>query len=99
MVGRRPDLVKRAPEPALSDQASPRRRAKSAAPRNQAPCMNARFSLGIDLGTSNSAIAIADVETDRTRIVEIAQIMGPNQVGETPMLASALYVPHGEEFP
>ena len=37
--------------------------------------MNARFSLGIDLGTSNSAIAIADVKTDQTRIVEIAQIL------------------------
>ena len=61
--------------------------------------MNARFSLGIDLGTSNSAIAIAEVETDQTRIVEIAQILGPNQLGETPTLASALYVPHGEEFP
>jgi hypothetical protein len=61
--------------------------------------MNARFSLGIDLGTSNSAIAIADLETDQTRIVEIAQILGPNQLGETPTLASALYVPHCEEFP
>jgi hypothetical protein len=61
--------------------------------------MNARFSLGIDLGTSNSAIAIADVETDQTRIVEIAQILGPNQLGEAPTLASALYVPHNEEFP
>jgi molecular chaperone DnaK (HSP70) len=61
--------------------------------------MNARFTLGIDLGTSNSAIACADVETDQTRIVEIAQILGPNQLGETPTLASALYVPHGEEFP
>ena len=36
--------------------------------------MDARFSLGIDLGTSNSAIAIVDLETDQTRIVEIAQI-------------------------
>jgi hypothetical protein len=61
--------------------------------------MNARFSLGIDLGTSNSAIAVADVETDETRIIEIAQILGPNQLGEAPTLASALYVPHNEEFP
>jgi len=61
--------------------------------------MNARFSLGIDLGTSNSAIAVADLETDQTRIVEITQILGPNQLGETPTLASALYVPHCEEFP
>ncbi len=61
--------------------------------------MNARFSLGIDLGTSNSAIAVADVETDETRIIEIAQILGPNQLGEAPTLASALYIPHSEEFP
>ena len=61
--------------------------------------MNARFSLGIDLGTSNSAVAIADLETDQTRIVDIAQILGPNQLGGRPTLASALYVPHGEEFP
>src|SRR5215472_1977456 len=61
--------------------------------------MNARFSLGIDLGTSNSAVAIADLETDQTRIVDIAQILEPNQLGGRPTLASALYVPHGEEFP
>ncbi len=61
--------------------------------------MNVRFSLGIDLGTSNSAIAVADLESDQTRIVEITQILRPNQVGEMPTLASALYVPHSEEFP
>src|SRR6516165_10064577 len=61
--------------------------------------MNARFSLGIDLGTSNSAAAIADLETDQTRIVDITQILGPNQLGERPTLASALYVPHSQEFP
>ena len=61
--------------------------------------MNVRFSLGIDLGTSNSAIAVADLETDQTKIVEVTQILGPNQLGEMPMMASALYVPHCEEFP
>jgi molecular chaperone DnaK (HSP70) len=61
--------------------------------------MNARFSLGIDLGTSNSAIAVADLESGQTRIIEIAQTLGPNQLGEMPTLASALYVPHQEEFP
>ena len=44
--------------------------------------MNVRFSLGIDLGTSNSAIAVADLETDQTKIVEVTQILGPNQLGE-----------------
>src|SRR5215471_11552084 len=61
--------------------------------------MNVRFSLGIDLGTSNSAIAVADVESDQTRIVEITQVLGPKQIGEMLTQASALYVPHSEEFP
>jgi molecular chaperone DnaK (HSP70) len=61
--------------------------------------MNARFSLGIDLGTSNSAIAVADLESGQTRIIDIAQTLGPNQLGEMPTLASTLYVPHREEFP
>ena len=61
--------------------------------------MNARFSVGIDLGTSHSAVAVADLETGETRIVDITQILGPNQFGERPTLASALYVPHSEEFP
>ncbi len=61
--------------------------------------MNARFSLGIDLGTSNSAIAVSDLEAEETTIVEVAQIVGQNQLGERPSLASALYLPHPEEFP
>ncbi|MFO1126879.1 MAG: Hsp70 family protein [Rhodospirillales bacterium] len=61
--------------------------------------MTHRFSLGIDLGTSNSAIAITDLETDQTRLVEITQVLGPNRVGEKPILPSALYIPHPDEFP
>jgi len=61
--------------------------------------MSARFSLAIDLGTSNSAIAIADLESGETRIIEIAQILGPNQIGELPTLPSASYIPHSAEFP
>jgi molecular chaperone DnaK (HSP70) len=61
--------------------------------------MNARFSVGIDLGTSNSAMAVADLETERTAIVEITQSLSPNQVGERPTLPSALYLAHPEEFP
>ena len=61
--------------------------------------MSARFSLAIDLGTSNSAIAIADLESGETRIIEIAQTLGPNQIGEMPTLPSAVYIPHSDEFP
>src|ERR1700693_2013313 len=61
--------------------------------------MSTRFSLGIDLGTSNSAIALTDLETDQTEVLEVTQILGPNQVGEKPILPSALYIPHRDEFP
>ena len=60
--------------------------------------MKARFSLGIDLGTSNCAMALTDLETDRTEVLPIPQILAANQLGEKPTLASALYLPHPEEF-
>ena len=60
--------------------------------------MKARFSLGIDLGTSNCAMALTDLETDRTEVLPIAQILAANQLGEKLTLASALYLPHPEEF-
>jgi hypothetical protein len=61
--------------------------------------MNARFSLGIDLGTSNSAMAVGDIESGETRIVQIPQFLGPNQLGEMATLPSTIYIPHQEEFP
>ncbi len=61
--------------------------------------MKARLSLGIDLGTSNCAMALTDLETDRTEVLPIPQILAANQLGEKPTLASATYLPHPEEFP
>lgn len=61
--------------------------------------MTHRFSFGIDLGTSNSAVAVTDLESDETEVVEIAQALRPNQIGEMPTLPSALYIPHPDEFP
>ena len=61
--------------------------------------MTARFSLGIDLGTSNCAMSLTDLDTDRTEIVQIPQCVAANQLAEKPTLASALYLPHPEEFP
>jgi hypothetical protein len=61
--------------------------------------MSVRFSFGIDLGTTNSAIAVTDLESDLTEIVDITQVLSPNQVGEKPTLPSALYIPHRDEFP
>ena len=53
----------------------------------------------IDLGTSNSAVAADDFAPDETVIVEVTQILRPNQVGEQTTLPSALYIPHPDEFP
>src|SRR6516165_8005605 len=61
--------------------------------------MSTRFSLGIDLGTTNSAIALTDLETDQTEVLEVTQILGTNHIGEKPTLPSALYIPHRDEFP
>ncbi len=61
--------------------------------------MAPRFSLGIDLGTSNSAIALAKVEDGQPEILEITQPLGPGRIGEKPTLPSAVYIPHPDEFP
>src|SRR5438309_3977695 len=61
--------------------------------------MTKRFSLGIDLGTTNCAIALTDLEADKTEVLEVTQILGPNRIGERPTFPSALYIPHRDEFP
>src|SRR5882757_407698 len=61
--------------------------------------MSTRFSLGIDLGTTNSAIALTNLESDQTEVLEVTQIIGPNQIGEKPTLPSALYITHRDEYP
>jgi molecular chaperone DnaK (HSP70) len=60
--------------------------------------MSKLFGLGIDLGTTNSALAIEEFANGRAQIVELTQILGVNQIGEKPTLPSALYIPHPDEF-
>jgi molecular chaperone DnaK (HSP70) len=60
--------------------------------------MSAKFSFGIDLGTSNSAVAIEDFGGNRSAIVEMTQLLAPNRAAEKPILPSAVYIPHPEEF-
>jgi len=60
--------------------------------------MAPRYSLGIDLGTSNSAMALGAVDGDGADILDVTQIVGPNRIGEKPTLPSALYIPHAQEF-
>lgn len=60
--------------------------------------MEKKFVLGIDLGTSNSAVALCDLASGESRVVEVTQILAPNQVGERSSLPSALYLPRASEF-
>jgi hypothetical protein len=43
-------------------------------------------------------MALTDLETDRTDVFPITQILAANQLGEKLTLASALYLPHPKEF-
>src|SRR5215469_9107962 len=61
--------------------------------------MSTSFSLGIDLGTSNSAVAMEGFAEERSAIVEMTQLLASNRLGEQPTLPSAVYIPHPEEFP
>lgn len=60
--------------------------------------MEKKFVLGIDLGTSNSAVTLCDLSNGESRVVEVTQILAPNQVGERSSLPSALYLPSESEF-
>ncbi len=64
-----------------------------------------RYVVGIDLGTTNNALAYADTQevTDDKpapiRALAIPQVVGVNDVGERPVLPSFLYLPADKEFP
>ena len=64
-----------------------------------------RFVVGIDLGTTNSALAYADTaeatpDAPATiRALGIPQVVGVNEVGERPVLPSFLYLAAPKEFP
>lgn len=60
--------------------------------------MDKKFTLGIDLGTSNSAITVTHLESSESRVVDVTQIVGENQIGEQSTLPSALYIPNASEF-
>ncbi|MCX5747038.1 MAG: Hsp70 family protein [Proteobacteria bacterium] len=55
--------------------------------------------LGIDLGTTNTALACADVDTGLAQSVGITQIVGPGEVAERPSLPSFLLLPSEHEVP
>src|SRR5690606_25840072 len=53
--------------------------------------------LGIDLGTSNCALALSTAE--QADILDITQVLGPNRIGEKRTFASAVFFPAPGRFP
>jgi hypothetical protein len=63
----------------------------------------AKYIVGIDLGTTNSALAFCDAtaseEESRIEVCSIPQLVNPNEVAERSLLPSFLYVPGEFDFP
>ncbi len=65
---------------------------------------DARFIVGIDLGTTNSALAYIDRQapdgrTDAIRLFQIPQLTGLGEVSRLPVLPSFLYLPGRFDIP
>jgi hypothetical protein len=62
--------------------------------------VNTRFVVGIDLGTTNCALAWAGGEDDRPiQVQEIPQLLNPGEPGRLSLLPSFLFVPGELDFP
>ncbi len=63
-----------------------------------------RFSIGIDLGTTNSAVSYFELSRSAARGAEqtmlaVPQVTAPGVVENKPLLPSFLYLPQAQEFP
>jgi Hsp70 protein len=63
--------------------------------------LDTRYIVGIDLGTTNSALAYSDNTASEERIVvqEVLQLVNPGEVEERSLLPSFLFVPGDLDFP
>jgi hypothetical protein len=62
--------------------------------------MASRFVIGIDLGTTNMALAYADTGGDaKARVLPVPQVVGPGAVEDRTLLPSFLYLPGPGEQP
>jgi len=65
--------------------------------------VNARYAIGIDLGTTHSALSYVDLETSDGEntahgVLPIPQLSAPGTVDALPLLPSFLYLPHPDEL-
>jgi hypothetical protein len=65
--------------------------------------LDARYTIGIDLGTTNSALAYCEAgsadEAAPTEVAKIPQLVNPNEVAELTLLPSFLYIAAEVDFP
>jgi molecular chaperone DnaK (HSP70) len=65
--------------------------------------LDARYTVGIDLGTTNSALAFCEAavaeQDGRIGVQGIPQLVNPNEVTERTLLPSFLYIPSELDFP
>jgi molecular chaperone DnaK (HSP70) len=64
--------------------------------------VTSRFVVGIDLGTTNCALAWVDTSTDAPPAIhmqDIPQLVNPGEVGHRALLPSFLYIPGEIDFP
>lgn len=65
--------------------------------------MNAKYIVGIDLGTTNSALAhckvVEDDEAAPITVQPVPQLVNPNEVADRTLLPSFLYLPGAVDFP
>ena len=68
--------------------------------------MEPRYVIGIDLGTTNSALAYAEVIPDadpfapaNVQLLAIPQLTNPGEVRDEDLLPSFLYLPGPSDFP
>ena len=68
---------------------------------NLQPAGETRYVIGIDLGTTNSAVAYVDLQDARRRLsfLEIPQLISPAQMGNRSVLPSFLYLPGPHDLP
>ena len=63
-----------------------------------------KYVIGIDLGTTNSALAYTEIKDDaldapEVHLMDIPQLVNPGEVRDEPLLPSSLYIPGASDFP
>ncbi|HEY8551541.1 MAG TPA: Hsp70 family protein [Vicinamibacterales bacterium] len=63
--------------------------------------MSSRYVVGIDLGTTNCAMAVVDAsagDASRPEVIPVAQLIAPGEIGSPSLLPSFLFIPGANDF-